>query len=104
MDLTQFRSFKELISTPVSENEYNQVIQMIEEIYNTSFQNQVWMGVILEFLNEIDVLIDGPFILSKKSFDVMFRGSKNQRVIDVKKTFVQEDKSKPILYNDKYSL
>ena len=25
---------------------------MIEEIYNTSFQNQVWMGVILDFLND----------------------------------------------------
>lgn len=52
MALTQFRSFKELISTPVSESEYNQIMEMIEEIYNTSFQNQVWMGVILEFLND----------------------------------------------------
>ena len=52
MDLTQFRSFKELISTPVSEGEYNQILQMIEEIYNTSFDNQTWIGVILEFLND----------------------------------------------------
>lgn len=51
MEMYQFKSFKELISTPVSESEYNQILQMIEEIYNTSFQNQVWMGVILEFLN-----------------------------------------------------
>lgn len=41
---------------------------------------------ILVFLNEIDILIDGPFIMAKKSFDVMFRGSKNQRIIDVKKS------------------
>ena len=34
----------------------------------------------------IDVLIDGPFILEEKSFDVRFRGSKNQRVIDVEKS------------------
>ena len=52
MEMYQFKSFKELISTPVSESEYNQILQMIEEIYNTSFQNQVWMGVILEFLND----------------------------------------------------
>lgn len=52
MDLTQFRSFKELISTPVSESAHSQIMEMIEEIYNTSFQNQVWMGVILEFLND----------------------------------------------------
>lgn len=41
---------------------------------------------ILKFLNEIDVLIDGPFVLKQKSFDVKFRGSKNQRIIDVKKS------------------
>lgn len=52
MDLTQFKSFKELISTPVSESEYNQILQMINEIYNTSFHNQIWIGVILEFLND----------------------------------------------------
>lgn len=42
--------------------------------------------IYLEFLNNIDVLIDGPFILSKKSLNVMFRGSTNQRIIDVKKS------------------
>ena len=52
MEISQFKSFKELILTPVNENEYNQILQMIEEIYNTSFQNQVWMGVILDFLND----------------------------------------------------
>ena len=52
MEISQFKSFKELISTPVRESEYNQIQQMIEEIYNTSFINQVWMGVILEFLND----------------------------------------------------
>ncbi|MEE3343003.1 MAG: anaerobic ribonucleoside-triphosphate reductase activating protein [Bacilli bacterium] len=41
---------------------------------------------ILEFLKEIDVLIDGKFILSEKSFDVIFRGSKNQRIINVSKS------------------
>lgn len=41
---------------------------------------------VLPFLNEIDVLVDGPFILKQKSYDVKFRGSKNQRIIDVKKS------------------
>ena len=39
-----------------------------------------------EFLSNIDVLIDGPFILSKKSLDCTFRGSTNQRIIDTKKS------------------
>ncbi len=38
---------------------------------------------ILNFLSEIDVLIDGKFEISKKSLDLEFRGSSNQRVIDV---------------------
>ena len=41
---------------------------------------------ILDFLKQIDILIDGRFILAKKSYDVIFRGSKNQRIIDVKES------------------
>lgn len=39
-----------------------------------------------ELLKYIDVLIDGPFILEKKSLNVKFRGSTNQRIINVPKT------------------
>lgn len=35
-------------------------------------------------LNYIDILIDGPFIISKKTLKKAFVGSYNQRVIDVK--------------------
>ena len=41
---------------------------------------------ILKFLSEIDVLIDGKFEIDKKSLDLEFRGSTNQRIIDVKKS------------------
>lgn len=37
-------------------------------------------------LKETDVLIDGKFILSERSLELKFKGSKNQRIIDVKKT------------------
>jgi anaerobic ribonucleoside-triphosphate reductase activating protein len=33
-----------------------------------------------------DYIIDGPFILGEKDFDLPFRGSRNQRIIDVKKS------------------
>ncbi|PWJ42314.1 anaerobic ribonucleoside-triphosphate reductase activating protein [Sediminitomix flava] len=33
---------------------------------------------------ELDVLIDGPFVLRQKDLTLKFRGSSNQRVIDVK--------------------
>ena len=38
------------------------------------------------FLSNIDVLIDGKFDPSKKSLDCEFRGSTNQRLIDVPKS------------------
>ena len=31
----------------------------------------------------IDVLVDGPFVLEKKDLALRFRGSSNQRLIDV---------------------
>lgn len=37
-------------------------------------------------LKETDVLIDGPFILAQRNLELTFRGSENQRVIDMKKT------------------
>lgn len=39
-----------------------------------------------ELLRECDYLIDGPFILEKKSLELKFRGSSNQRFIDVKRS------------------
>lgn len=40
-------------------------------------------AVTAEFLSYLDVLVDGPFIESKKNMMLRFRGSENQRLIDV---------------------
>ena len=39
-----------------------------------------------ELLEWLDVLIDGPFIQTEKSLEIAFRGSRNQRIIDVPKS------------------
>lgn len=36
-----------------------------------------------EFLSYLDVLVDGPFVLAKKNLSLRFRGSENQRLINV---------------------
>ena len=36
-----------------------------------------------ELLSELDVLVDGPFIEKLRDADLLFRGSSNQRIIDV---------------------
>ena len=40
----------------------------------------------MALLREIDVLVDGPFILAQRSLELKFCGSRNQRLIDVKKS------------------
>lgn len=40
----------------------------------------------LDLLKYVDVLVDGKFMIDKKSLNCKFRGSTNQRLIDVKKS------------------
>ena len=58
---------------------YNKTVWMysgytFEEIMN-DYRNSI--------LENVDVLVDGKFILEQKDLDLRFRGSKNQRIIDV---------------------
>ena len=40
----------------------------------------------LALLDVVDVLVDGPFVLELKSYGALFRGSTNQRLIDMNRT------------------
>ena len=41
------------------------------------------LGDCAEYLSYLDVLVDGPFVEAKKNLSLRFRGSENQRIIDV---------------------
>lgn len=44
-----------------------------------------------ELIKEIDVLVDGPFVKEEYCPNIKFRGSKNQRILDIQKT-IKEDR------------
>lgn len=52
---------------------------------------KVHIDITDELLSYIDILVDGPFLLQQKDIRLKFRGSSNQRIIDMKKT--RESKS-----------
>lgn len=55
---------------------------------------------VLELLKLADILVDGPYLEKERDLSLRFRGSANQRVIDLKKT---EEHGTVVLYQDEYS-
>ena len=51
----------------------------------------------MKFLKLLDVLVDGPFVESKKNLMLRFRGSENQRIIDVPASL---EKNTVVLWED----
>lgn len=50
-----------------------------------------------EYLSYLDVLVDGPFVEARKNLSLRFRGSENQRIIDVPASLAQ---GKIVLWRD----
>lgn len=51
-----------------------------------------------KFLSQLDILVDGPFILNQRNLSILFRGSENQRILDVQNSLKE---NKPIV-SEKY--
>ncbi len=78
----------------------NGASKLVKLFKNTSLDIMVYTGFTYEellemeknnkdlqaFLDNIDYLVDGRFDISKKDISLKFRGSSNQRIIDMKKT------------------
>ena len=89
---------------PLEDYNVSDVYDLIKEIRNKFPNKDIWLytGLIFEdimshsvepndiirqnIIKECDIVIDGPFISSLKDITLKWRGSSNQRVIDVKKT------------------
>ena len=59
------------------------------------------IGKVRDFLKYIDVIVDGEYIDSKHQINLKYRGSTNQRVIDVQKSL---EKSSIVLYEPEINI
>ena len=74
------------------------VVQLLRRIRKEMPEKSIWafsgylfdrdilsgrLGDCSEYLSYLDVLVDGPFVEAKKNLSLRFRGSENQRLIDV---------------------
>ena len=108
---------------PLHENNLDEVLKLVKEIRISFPDKTIWLytGYDFDLLNSkyneykytpfaanadewltrweiisnVDVLIDGEYIDEQKDLSLKFRGSKNQRVIDVKQSLA---KNKVVLY------
>ena len=58
-----------------------------EELIKMSKEKPIYK----KFLSYIDVLVDGKFKLKERNLNILFRGSTNQRLIDVQKTLSSDE-------------
>ncbi len=72
------------------------VISLADKIHDAGHTVWVYTGftweqicentILSKVLDHIDVIVDSPFVISLRDTDLLFRGSSNQRIIDVCKS------------------
>ncbi len=63
-----------------------------------SFETLVANPKYLQLLTQIDVLVDGQFQLEKRDISLLYKGSSNQRIIDVKRSLQEGN----VVLHEKY--
>jgi len=86
---------------PFEPQNQSAVVELLRQVKATCPEKDIWafsgylfekdilsgrLGDTAEYLSYLDVLVDGPFVESKKNLSLRFRGSENQRLIDVKQS------------------
>ena len=98
---TQIKRFSILGGEPLIERNKEDMIDLCSSIKEIRPDIKIWVytGNIFEnvkddwyelLYNYVDVLVDGPYVDSKRDLRLKFRGSSNQRVIDVHKTYCED--------------
>lgn len=80
--------------------------ELIQEVHEKFPQKTIWLytGDSWETLYNdpvllhVDVVVDGEYVAEQRDTQLRWRGSTNQRVIDVKRTLESDDPLMPVLY------
>ena len=87
-----------LVGEPFEPQNQGAVVELLRRIKKELPEKSIWafsgylfdkdilsgrLGDCSEYLSYLDVLVDGPFVEAKKNLSLRFRGSENQRLIDV---------------------
>ena len=104
MEKSYIKGLSLLGGEPFHPNNQKTVLELVKKVRAQYPQKDIWCytGAVLdrdlipdghyfceateEMLSLIDVLVDGPFIAAQKDITLRFRGSSNQRLIDMKET------------------
>ncbi len=68
-------------------------------LYTGSDWKDIWHYPMMQY---VDVVVDGEFMCDLKDTKLLWKGSSNQNVIDVKATLRQTDPTRPILHCGDY--
>ena len=88
----------------------NDVTELSKEIRETFPEKTLWLYTgstweevrRMEIVRYLDVLVDGEFVFAKKDPLLCWKGSSNQRVIDVQRTLAAETDTVPVLHCPDY--
>ena len=88
----------------------NDVTELSKEIRETFPEKTIWLYTgstweevrRMEIVRFLDVLVDGEFVFAKKDPLLCWKGSSNQRVIDVQRTLAAETDTVPVLHCPDY--
>lgn len=88
LQATAFTELARRIHTELGKNIWCYTGYTFEQIINDEAKKAL--------MSEVDVVVDGRFMIELKNADLLFRGSSNQRILDAKKSLKA---GKPVEYN-----
>lgn len=93
---------------PANRTEVRGLAMEIKEKYPNKtlwlYTGYTWEAIMHDpIMKYLDVVVEGPFILEKRDVKLLWKGSSNQRVVDVQRTLASEDITKPILHCGDYN-